>query len=110
MRSTALTIIFFSVVALFNCNKNEIIVDPETYDTITLLRLEIRLNGDPYKDYLISNQDILEENIFTQESRIKKINYSWDKSRMVQIKTYYDSDDVNFITDSIFYDLTMRIK
>ena len=99
------------IAFVISCDKSERYDDPEPIDSISTFRLEISLNGTPYKDYLFTTDEILEENIFTQDSKTKKVKYSWNDFRSIQRKDYYDSDSVgfNYKIDSIFYDENMLI-
>ena len=78
------------IAFVISCDKSERYDDPEPIDSISTFRLEISLNGTPYKDYLFTTDEILEENIFTQDSKTKKVKYSWNDFRSIQRKDYYD--------------------
>lgn len=111
MKTNILTIWIFSIIVLlFSCDNKESLEDNQFQDTTSIWRLEITLNGNLYKDFLFSYNEIFEENIYLGSSKARKIEYEWNDSKTIQIKKYYDSSGFIFTVDSFFYDSNKRIK
>ncbi len=51
----------------------------------------------------IDADEILEEIFYEQDIKAKRIKYSWDDSKLILQKNYYDADNLNFKIDSLFY-------
>lgn len=94
---------------LINCDKSEQPDNNEVIDSSHIYKLEIKRNRNSYRDYIFSETEILEERLYWQDSRAKRINYKWNTCKLIQTKIYYDDTGFNYWIDSIFYDENKRI-